>query len=323
MEAGRVLFEKFLKGEPLSRAPFVPLVRDLPARIDGRPFEKLISDPTLWANSLIKTTELFGFDGIVAGFHFSFLAEACGCQVSWENDRAIVHSPEAGELSQDPAESPRMKTALEVAARVFQVCRAERACVAAVTGPVTLASQIFGRDEGLARVPEVKSIVAKITEAFCQVLPDVLIFMEGHPLALNEITTGYRRVYNTLRNVLNYFNVPMGLYLQGYRPESLEAITSLNMDIYVLGPSEDQGLPSLPQLRDVAREARGVGLSLPMDHLEKAKEMIEEGRRFYRSEGGRGFFFTSCGPVTQDVDLDTLHQLVNEIRHTGLHTAPP
>jgi hypothetical protein len=317
METGRAIFDKFLRGEPLSRVPFVPLVRDLPARIDGKPFQTLISDPTLWANSLIKTTELFGFDGIVAGFHFSLLAEACGCPITWEKDRALIHTPLPGEL-RDPETSSRLKNALEVAARVFQVCRTERACVAAMTGPVTLASQLFGREEGPNRVAEVKPFIVKVTESFCQVRPDVLIFMEGPPLALSKVAVAHRRIYRTLKNVLNYYNVPMGLYLQGYRSENLKAMASLSMDIYVLGPSDDQGLPPLAQLWELAKGAAGVGLSLPMDHLDKAKEVIQEGRRFYRSQGSPSFFFTSCGPVTQDVNLETLHQVVNEIRRADL-----
>ncbi len=317
METGRSIFDKFLKGEVLSRGPFIPLVKDLPARIDGKPFQTLISDPTLWANSLIKTTELFGFDGIVAGFDFSFLAEACGCPITWENDRALVHSPRRDDL-RDPETSSLMKNALEVAARVFQVCRSEKACVAAMTGPVTLASQLFGREEGPKRVAEVKPFIVKITESFCKVRPDVLIFMEGRPLALSEVTVAHRRIYNTLKNVLNYYNLPMGLYLQGHRPENLKSMASLNMDIYVLGPSNDQSSPSLSQVWELAKDAAGVGVGLPVDHLDKAKEAIAEGRRLYRSQGAPSFFFTSCGPVTQDVNLETLHQVVNEIRHVSL-----
>jgi hypothetical protein len=317
METGRAVFDKFLRGELLSRGPFVPLVRDLPARVDGKSFQTLISDPTLWANSLIKTTELFGFDGIVAGFDFSFLAEACGCPISWENDRALVHSPRQGEL-RDPITSPLMKNALEVAARVFQVCRTEKACVAAMTGPVTLASQLFGREEGPKRVAEVKPFIVKITESFCQVRPDVLIFMEGRPLALSEVTIAHRRIYNTLKNVLNYYNLPMGLYLQGYRPENLKSMASLNIDIYVLGPSNDGSSPSLTQVWELAKNATGVGVGLPVDHLDKAKEVIQEGRRLYRSQGAPSFFFTSFGPVTQDVNIATLHQVVNEIRQVSL-----
>jgi len=318
MESGRLLFTKFLKGELLSRPPFVPLVRGLPSRVDGMPFETLTSDPTLWANSLLKTTELFGFDGVVAGFHFSLLAEACGCQIVWEEDRPVVLLPASGQLHEQPELQGRMRNALEATSRVFQMCRSERACIAAVTGPATLASQVFGRDQGPTRVKEVKHLAVRVTEAFCRTRPDVLIFMEGRPLALADLTPAYRRTYQTLKNIVSYYNIHAGLYLQGYRPDNLKAFSSLKMDLYVLGPSLDGSLPGLADLQELGAEALGFGLGLPLNDFEKSKEIIEEGREIYRFRRGQGFFFTSHGPVTREVDLEALHKLVDEIHRISL-----
>ncbi|MEW6112869.1 MAG: uroporphyrinogen decarboxylase family protein [Thermodesulfobacteriota bacterium] len=317
MVSGRLLFSRFLKGEPMSRPAFVPLTRGLPARIDGTPFETLTSDPTLWANSLIKTTELFGFDGVVVGFHFSFMAEACGCQIVWDRDRPVVLPPHSGQVHEAPELQGRMKNALEVTSRVFQVCRTERACIAAMTGPVTLASQVFGYDEGPTRVGEVKQLALRVAEAFCQTRPDVLMFMEGRPLALAELTPAHRRIYQTLKNVLSYYNVSAGLYLQGYNPNQLKAFSALKMDLYVLGPSADGSLPTIPDMLGLGSDSLGFGLGLPLDDFATSKQLIEEGRELYRSTGGRKFFFTSHGPVTRDIDLETLHKLVGEIHRIG------
>ncbi|MGB6066969.1 MAG: uroporphyrinogen decarboxylase family protein [Desulfomonilaceae bacterium] len=278
METGRLLFTNFLKGEPLSRPPFVPLVRGLPARVDSMPFEALTSDPTLWANSLLKTSELFGFDAVVAGFHFSFMAEACGCRIVWEQDRPVVLPSESGTLHEDPELRGYMKNALEVTSRAFQMCRSERACIAAMTGPVTLSSQVFGRNDGPTRVGEVKHLVLRVTEAFCRTRPDVLIFMEGRPLALAELTPAHRRTYQTLKNVLSHYNVRAGLYLQGYRPDNLKALSALKMDLYVLGPSLDGSLPGISELLELGGDALGLGLGLPLNDFERSKKIIEEGK---------------------------------------------
>jgi hypothetical protein len=317
METGRTLFSRFLKGEPLSRPPFVPLVRGLPARVDGTPFETITLDPTLWANSLNKTTDLFGFDGVVSGFFFSLLAEACGCTLEWEQDRPVVRAP-SGPLTEAPEESPRMKSALDAAERVFSVCRTEKACVAAMTGPVTLASQLFGREDGPKRIGEVKHLVVRVTEAFCQTRPDVVIFMEGRPLALADVGLPHRRIYNTLKNILDYYNISAGLYLQGYQAGNLTRFSALKMNLYVLGPSLEGALPPIPDLVDLAADTLGVGLGLPLDDFDKAKQIIEEGLEIYRSRGGRGVFFTSFGPVTRDANLDALHQLVEAIHGLNL-----
>jgi len=50
------------------------------------------------------------------------------------------------------------------------------------------------------------------------------------------------------------------------------------------------------------------------DIIEKVREMIRRGLDLYQAKGGSGFFFTSHGPVTRDVNLETLHQVTKEIR---------
>ncbi|MBI5585357.1 MAG: hypothetical protein HY892_16215 [Deltaproteobacteria bacterium] len=312
METGRELFNQFLKGEPLSRPAYVPLLRGLTARVGGHSAETVYSDPTLWANSLLKTAELFNFDGVVAGFDFSLMAEACGCRLRWENDRPVC-SALSGELCQTPEASGRMKNALEAAGRVFQTCRRQRACIGALTGPVTLARQLFGPEEAQNHLPEVKELVVRVAEAFCQTRPDVLVFMEGRPLASVKPDLTQRRLYQTLKNITGYYNLFNALYLQGYAAEEVAAFAALKMDIYILGPSEDKSLPPLSAIWDLGAEARGIGLSLPLDHIDQAREIIRQGLEWYQAKGRRSFFFTSFGPVTRDVSLESLQQLIREI----------
>ena len=59
MPAGRELFKCFLKGAPLPRPAFVPLVRGLAARVGGVKAEVFTRDPTVRANLPVKTAELF------------------------------------------------------------------------------------------------------------------------------------------------------------------------------------------------------------------------------------------------------------------------
>lgn len=313
MDTGRVLFERFLKGETLSRPPFVPLIRGLAPRVAGISAEAWNSDPTFWANSIVKASELFGLDGVVVGIDFTLMAEACGCTVAWRADRPVITAPAAG-LCGTPEESGRMKHALEASRRTFQTCRNERACIAAITGPVTLASQLFGREQGPNRLGEIKEVIVRITEAFCKIRPDVLVFMEGRPLALADVGLPHRRIYNTLKNILSYYNVRSGLYLQGYGLENLQGFSSLKMDIYILGPPLGKSLPSISGIWDLSAESLGFGLGLPLGDLPKARELISECLDFYRLKARRGFFLTSLGPVTRDTNLDLLHQLVMDIR---------
>ena len=62
----------------------------------------------------------------------------------------------------------------------------------------------------------------------------------------------------------------------------------------------------------------GMGIGLPLDDLDKTREIIQQGVDLYRAGDGPGFFFTSHGPVTRDVDLDVLHQISREIHQITL-----
>lgn len=274
--------------------------------------EKLTSDSTLWANSLMKTAKLFGFDGVVSGLDFSLMAEACGSGLTWENDRAVVTPLKSG-LSEFPEKTGRMQHALEAARRLFEVCRSDMACVAALTGPVTLANQLFGQKNGPDRMAEVKPLVVRMAEEFCKTGPDLLCFLEGRPLGQSEIALPHRKIYNTIKNITGYYNIPVSLYLQGYDHLNLNQFAALHMDVYILGPAADNHLPPLEELWQLGNDALGLGLGLDPHDLEKADEIMQAAMQHCRSKTGPGFFFTSLGPVSRDVDLENLHQLVNEI----------
>ncbi len=312
MTSGRELFASFLQGAPLSRPAFVPLVRGLAARVGGVMVESYTQDPTAWANLLIKTADLFNLDGVVAGLDFTLLAEACGCPVQWRDDRPVIAGP-VTTLCPEPEQAGRLKVALSKARQVFEVSRSSRACVAALTGPVSLAGQVFGMEEGAARLGEVKPLITRVTEAFCATRPDVLIFLEGRALAQEPINMAQRKIYNTLRNLVAHYDIPVGMFLQNYGAELPAGLEHLKMDFHVLGLSREGGLPPRRALENLAGHGLGLGIGLPLDDLEAAREVMALGLELYRSQSGRGFFFTSLGPATREANLDTMHQLVKEI----------
>lgn len=282
------------------------------------PLKELMADATLWANGLQKTIELFNFDGVVLGFDFSLMAEACGCDISWEEDRPVVACP-AMSVCRVPEENGRMRYALEAAKRVLSVCGSDRACVVALTGPATLATQLFGRDDGSARASECKGLLVRVTEEFCRLRPHGLAFMEDCSLVPTEITSTQRRIYNTLKNIAAYYNLPAGLYLQGYQAGNLQQFSQLGMDFYSLGHSLDGGLPVLGDLWELGRESSlGVGIGLPVDDPEKARAFIRQGLEYCRGGRKRGCFFTSCGEIDRSIDLGTLRQVTEEIRQVRL-----
>ena len=232
-------------GDPRSCPLSVGCYPELP----GSPCGTLTSDPTLWTNGLQKTADLFDLDGVVVGFDFNLMAEACGCELTWEDDRPGVLRP-AATVCQTPVEHGRMKHCLEAAKRVFKVCQNERACLIALTGPVTLAAQVFGEEQGPDRVADLKQLVVQVTETLCQTRPDAVLFMEEDPLALTEVNLSHRRIYNTLKNIAAHYTIPVGLYLEGYQQQMVNQFAKLKMDYYVLGPGADSGMPVLSDLHE-------------------------------------------------------------------------
>jgi hypothetical protein len=184
--------------------------------------------------------------------------------------------------------------------------------VAALTGPVTLASQLFGSHEGPERTKEVKPLLVRVVEAFCATRPDVLLFLEDRPGWAGP-TTEHRRIYNTLKNIASHYDVRAGLYLQGVESTKAREFSKLKMDIYVLGPAENDPLPSASDLWELDEGALGVGLGLPLDDTDKAREMVDTGLRLLKDRTGSGLFLTSVGPVTRDANLEAIRTLMDEI----------
>ena len=313
MANGRELFQTFLSGDPLPRAIYVPFLRGITARVGGVPYQELTSDPTIWANSLAKTAALFDMDGVVAGFHFSLLAEAYGCTLQWTGDRPVIGPPPEGPHPL-PLERGRLPHALEAARRTFEVTRSQRSCVAAVNGPLTLAARLFPGHRAEAGLAEIKETLIAVYEAFCKIRPDMLLLMESGPLVTGEIRPALKRLYFTLKKIAAYYDVASALYIQDYRPEQVQDLAGLKMDVYVLGPDQAGGAPEPEAQWRLAEDAMGIGLGLPPDRMAQSREILDRGRRVFQEQGGRNFFFTSLGPVQREHDPQFQLELVKQIQ---------
>lgn len=313
MASGREIFLKFLSGEPLPRPAYVPLLRGITARVGGVPHRELTSDATIWANSLAKTADLLDVDGVVAGFHFSLLAEACGCNLDWVDDRPVV-GPPPEEPYPAPLERGRLAGVLEATRRIFEVARSKRGCVAAVNGPLTLAAQLFQEEQAEAGLKNLKQTLVEVYEEFCKIRPDVLLFMESGPLATGEMRPALKRLYFTLKKIASYYDIATALYIQDYDPGQVAGMAELKMDIYILGPDQD-GQPPAPETQwSLAEDAMGIGLGLPPDDLEYCQEVLANGRQIFSEQPERKFFFTSLGPVRRSHDPQNQLELVKQIR---------
>jgi hypothetical protein len=309
--SGREAFEGFLQGRQLARAPFAPLLTATLARVGGATFEALTGDPALWSGCLLKTADLFDLDGVAAGWDSTLLAEACGCTVSWTDFRPVLASRTAG-IPEAPEATRRVQAALEAAERTFHVCRSRRACVAVLTGPVMLGSQLFGPDESSAHVPDVKQAVLRVAEAFCRLRPDLLVLREEKPFSDAEVPPGWRRAYGTLRNVASHYNVPLALWVDCFRAAEAERYLAFGPDLLVLGGLEAGAVANPADVPGLAESPSGFGISLPLEEPKTACSWIRQWREFATSGAAR-FFFTGADEG-RALEPDGLHRVVQELR---------
>lgn len=316
METGRQLFERLSRGEPTLRPAFAPLLSRLVSRVSGVSLRDLPSDPPQWASALVRTAELLDVDGVAFPADVTLLAEACGCSVSWEDGCPSVTGP-AAVPAEAPEQGRRLKSALDVASRVFPGVRAKRGCVSMLTGPGTLVAQLFEPD-GVSRHAEVKTIFVRLSEFLCKERPDVICLWEeaSSLLPQGELPAACRRVYNTIRNITSYYGIPLAVALVGYKPEDLGTLAGLGAEIVIPGPSAGGALLTAEEVLDRGATDLILGLPLPLDDLPRAKEHLGVALRARNAGRLRSFFLTGFEPGTRDFDLGGLQQLTQEIRST-------
>jgi hypothetical protein len=313
MTGGKEHFLASLEGRRSLRPAFIPLLSGLVATVSDTPYHEMVSDPTVWSNGLMKTADLFDVDGVVVGCDFKLLAEAYGSKIDWQTKPPrLTAIPDL--IEAPPATGGKMEHVIESARRVNQMCRDTKASIAALTGPLTLASQLFGRQADSSRLREVKDLLVKEVEAFCDTRPDAILLMEGRALANCRIGLAQRRIFKTIKNIAGYFNIPLGLYLQGYDvggPSS--ELASLEMDFYIFGAGAQNTLPPLSMLLALTETGSCFGLGLPLDNIEGVGKAIKEVYEACAKRNLYNFFTTSIGFLDAGVAIDQLLNLRHEI----------
>jgi hypothetical protein len=248
MSAGGQRLRGWLRGrEPLSEPAFIPLLTGLAARAGCEGLSEMQGDAATWTSCLMAAATLFDLDAVVAGYRPDLMLQA--------------HRSAEG----DPLAPPAVQTALETMRRVFHGCAQERVGVAAFSGPLTLAAQIESAADVSAAVEcaDVKNTLVKIVEAACDARPDLVLLVETAPQP-GVLSPAYRRLFQTLRNVASYFDIPLGILLEGYEPEELELYLGLGLDLSLLGRSRAGDYPGLDPAGPAAASAGPWGVVLPL-----------------------------------------------------------
>lgn len=283
MVAARQAMDDLLAGH-WQRPVIAPFIERLAARIAGVSYEAMTQDAGRWTAALSKAATLLDVDAVIVGGDITLLAEALGGPLEWRDDRPVLIAPPPA-LDNQLRDSGRLSTAIETADRLFQSLRKTHGCIAAMPGPITLASQAFG-GRGCADDPgPLKSALVSVAEAYCKTRPDILLLIEKEPISAGLNAPRLRRLYGALKNIAAYYDVRLALYVEDYSPADFPALRALNADLYVLAATANS----------LAADPGRTGLGEP------------------------GLLIPSAGEVPADADLERLRDLLDRLKARPVH----
>lgn len=284
----RDFIDSFLNGEPKSRPAVIALGEALSARLGNMSFSDMQGDASFWAANQCKLQQLLNIDGLLIGADNSVLPEAVS---------------EGAELDY----SGRLQCAGEALSRLCQTERGNNACIGMTAGPSQLAGALFD-DE--SRIGDVKSVMTELMEKLCEPRPDLLLLRESGCLGREPIAMSQRKAYNTIKNLLAYYDVPLGIYLENYHSDQLADMGKLKVPYLFLGMDVDGNPPEIAALVDIVDDFEGLGLPLNFSQSEQALSQSEE----YRNAlSGANIMFVSGTDLERDTDLEALITLCGKL----------
>lgn len=302
----RERIEAYLNGSS-NTPPVVVLAERLSARIGGMSFQDMQQDAAHWVGNQGKLRRLLNVDGVIIGADPTLAAEALGQSPIWSDDQPRLPADGAANVTpMIPGGAGRQQQAIEAITRLCKTDRAETGCIAMMTGPATLAKQLYGGGE--EHLGEVKAQSVELAEQLCQARPDLLLLREG--AALNQVGMPQRKAFNTLKNMAAYFDVPLGLYLEDYSPDILQDLDKLKLPFLWLGADTSGAVPTPETVRSLAHEFTGIGVPLDFANPAQAREQAVQ----YRAAlSDCNYLLTSCGELPRDSDLEVLITLTREL----------
>jgi uroporphyrinogen decarboxylase len=309
----------------------VPFVYSLAAKIAQMPLGDMVHEPAYFANSLEASYKLFKYDGITNAFDSTIEAEAIGCQIAWAGDYGLPTVIKGCDLNQptinDLTKSNRLSILLEVTKRLGITLGKEIALIGVVTGPLSLTRSLIGefevasglngqRSENQKALSLSSEFLKRYVKDLCESGIDAVFFREeitGISSLANLALV--KDIYATLFNIIRYYN---GFPLLVVRNFELEGITKLHE---LLKPSglvlcgnklcED----SLRYLKKLA-ESLSIcfGLPIPISDQMESGEMLGLLHDFILKSQARGFFYTTDGEISPNIDIGALHNIADRMQ---------
>lgn len=307
MSEARNPFTALLAGTPAQRLPWVPVAEPIAARMTGTDPAAMTADAGSWTAGLLQSAELLQADAVIAGFHWTLTAQACGATIDGDVPGPAAATPPESVVA-DPLAAPRQAALIDVLARLRTGARGRYAIVAALVGPCTLGAQLAPAAPAEERLKRIKAGHTAIVEAVLKTRPDLMLFLEHGWSRWPEAGRGLPRAYATLRNLCNHYAVPVGIYAEKWRAADLGDLAALAPAVLVLGRGDGDPVAALGALPS------NLVIGVPVPILDDATRPAALAALGVARAHGRGVFASTAGPLAADADLGALRTAVGALR---------
>lgn len=240
-------FHAIAQGEIPPRPIWLPLLDELAAQVEGCAVSTLLADATRWANAMPRIAKLVDARIIAIGFHNAHCLAAFAAMPDepWQHDSCAA--------------------LLECTRRLAETARPERELAVALPGPARILRSL-GLPVDRAALERIKPGLVKLLEMVGACRPDLIVIDEAGEGDAPLASPDYRRICSTLKNVTEYFGIPLGLRISGYDDgaAAIRGLRSLRLDHLLLG-SPARGSPELAGLLAAAAGLGWQSLGLPLD----------------------------------------------------------
>ncbi len=253
----RQIIKALLRGERPQRPLLLPIIFSLGAKLENLSPRDFRSNPTKIAKALMQIRNFLKVDGLACYFDPFLEAEALGCELNWqaEGPPALACPPfsEVDELRRrlsapdEISSRGRIPVARDVLRRLKLMLKDEPALMVAVSGPLTLAMQLHGREAGTEGIPLdllefAADVTAAVAKTFVEEGADVIFLMEKFPLKISAATCeSWAALFEPIVNVIRFYEALPVLRIEGpIAPDSVASCEALNRNSgCVLCPAPD------------------------------------------------------------------------------------
>ena len=324
----RQMMKSLLQGNRQARTLIVPIVFSLGARIENLSYRAYLDNPTKISNALRQIRTQLRTDGVSCYFDPLLEAEALGGTPQWDesNQTCSIRWPESaqkGELParlrspEEAANSPRVRSAVEVIRRLNSLLRDEPLLMAGVSGPFTLSAQLCGIEslemQQGHEPPELAletaaTAITKIASAFVDAGANLIFIREENlpPLTSNKCQN-WVSLLAPLFNVVRFYEAMPVLQIgaESATAKNIEMILRQEWDAVLCSASEE--FLARAQGRD---ENFMFGCSVPLEVLEANES---SGARSLGVSGARSALLTTDRDVPVGTDLKRLMNVFEAI----------